>query len=120
QKNWTHVRQLFGHDRFEHTDLVPLMNDIYKLWNQFQNHFRPTFKLISKEKKGSRYQRRYEAPQTPYARLIERAELDPQNRHNLKLEHQSLNPFALKKTIEQKLKVFFTALSNLNCEAMNP
>ena len=23
QKNWTHVRQLFGHDRFEHPELVP-------------------------------------------------------------------------------------------------
>jgi len=28
QKNWTHVRQLFGHDRFEHPELVALMNDL--------------------------------------------------------------------------------------------
>lgn len=28
QKNWTHVRQLFGHDRFGHAELVPLMNDL--------------------------------------------------------------------------------------------
>ena len=29
QKNWTHVRQLFGHDRFEHPELVPIMNELY-------------------------------------------------------------------------------------------
>ena len=29
QKNWTHVRQLFGHERFAHPELVALMNDLY-------------------------------------------------------------------------------------------
>ena len=48
QKNWTHVRQLFGHDRFEHAQLVPMMNDLYaQEWSQFQNHFRPSLKLHS-------------------------------------------------------------------------
>ena len=28
QKNWTQVRQLFGHERFGHPELVPLMNDL--------------------------------------------------------------------------------------------
>ena len=55
QKNWTHVRQLFGHERFEHAELVPLMNDLYaREWSQFTNHFKPTFKLLKREKKGSR------------------------------------------------------------------
>jgi hypothetical protein len=120
QKNWTHVRLLFGHDRFEHASLVPSMNRIYTNWNQLQNHFRPTFKLQSKEKLGSRYRRRYENPQTPYQRLIQRRELAPQRRLELKRQHQTLNPVDLKKSIEQDLKTFFTALGNLNCEATNP
>jgi hypothetical protein len=119
QKNWTHVRQLFGHERFEHAQLVPLMNDIYAHWNLLQNHFRPTFKLRSKEKCGSRYRRHYEQPQTPYQRLIQRPELTPDARHRLKIEHEAIHPFALKKIIEQDLKIFFTALGNLNCEATN-
>jgi hypothetical protein len=119
QKNWTHVRQLFGHERFEQASLVPLMNRIYAQWNLLQNHFRPTFKLRSKEKCGSRYRRRYEKPQTPYQRLIQRPELTPQNRHRLKLEHEAINPFAVKKIIERDLKIFFTALGNLHCEATN-
>jgi len=67
QKNWTHVRQLFGHDRFEHPELVALMNDLYaNQWSQFTNHFQPTFKLLKREKKNGKTKRVYEAsPQTP-------------------------------------------------------
>jgi hypothetical protein len=119
QKNWTHVRQLFGHERFGHPGLVALMNRVYANWNLLQNHFRPTFKLKSKEKQGSRYRRCYEKPQTPYQRLIARRELSPQARHRLKLEHETLNPFTLKKTIERDLKIFFTLLRNLNRAATN-
>jgi len=28
QKNWTHVRHLFGYDRLDCPDLLPLMNDL--------------------------------------------------------------------------------------------
>ena len=33
-------------------------------------------------------------------------------------EHEQLNPFRLKKSIERKLKNFFTLLGNLNHESM--
>ena len=60
QKNWTHVRQLFGHDRFEHPELVPLMNDLYaQEWSQFTNHFKPTFKLLKRDKQGGQTKRIY-------------------------------------------------------------
>ena len=73
QKNWTHVRQLFGHDRFEHPELVTLMNDLYaQEWSGLTNHFRPTFKLLKRDKRGSKTVRVYEPlPQTPYQRLLD-------------------------------------------------
>ncbi|HTY87326.1 MAG TPA: hypothetical protein VMB80_07665 [Candidatus Acidoferrum sp.] len=118
QKNWTHVRQLLGHDRFEHPQLVGLMNDLYtQEWSQFQNHFRPTLKLHSRDKRGSRTIRRYENPQTPYARLLKSPHISPTVKAQLKARHAQLNPFALKKCIEQKLRLFFTAKSNLQPEA---
>jgi len=46
QKNWSHVRQLFGYDRFEDPNLVDLMNDLYvNEWSLYQNHFCPSMKL---------------------------------------------------------------------------
>jgi hypothetical protein len=118
QKNWTHVRQLFGHDRFDQPELVPLMNDLYRReWSQFQNHFRPSLKLQSRDKRGSRTIRRYEKPQTPYARLLASPSISLKIKTRLRTEHAQLNPFTLKKSIEEKLRLFFTAKSNLQPEA---
>ena len=119
QKNWTHVRQLFGHDRFEHAELVPLMNDLYaNEWSQFTNHFKPTFKLLRREKKDGKTKRIYEKqPQTPYQRLLASPDIPEATKAKLRAQHAGLDPFELKKNIELKLKKFFTLLSNLNREA---
>jgi hypothetical protein len=119
QKNWTHVRQLFGHDRFEHPELVALMNDLYaQEWSLFTNHFKPTFKLLKREKKAGRTRRVYEkTPKTPYQRLLESADIPQAMKKELRSQHAKLDPFELKKNVELKLKKFFTALGNLNREA---
>jgi hypothetical protein len=119
QKNWTHVRQLFGHDRFEHPELVALMNDLYaQEWSLFTNHFKPTFKLLKREKKAGRTRRVYEkTPKTPYQRLLESADIPQAMKKELRAQHAKLDPFELKKNVELKLKKFFTALGNLNREA---
>jgi len=119
QKNWTHVRQLFGHERFGHAELVPLMNDLYaREWSQFTNHFKPTFKLWKREKKNGQTKRIYEQkPQTPYQRLLESPDIPEATKAKLRAEHAGLDPFALKKSIEAKLKKFFTALGNLDRES---
>jgi hypothetical protein len=119
QKNWTHVRQLFGHDRFEHPELVALMNDLYaQEWSQFTNHFKPTFKLVRREKKDGKTKRVYETtPKTPYQRLLDSPDIAEATKATLRSQHAKLDPFELKKNIELKLKKFFTALGNLNREA---
>ena len=95
------------------------MNDLYaKEWSQFTNHFKPTFKLSKREKKNGRTKRIYEKkPQTPYQRLLESPEIPEATKVKLRAEHATLDPFALKKSIEVKLKKFFTALGNLDRES---
>jgi hypothetical protein len=94
------------------------MNDIYaQEWSLLQNHFRPSMKLKSKEKRGSKYRRCYEEALTPYQRLMQSSQLTPQSRHRLKQVHRSLNPFTLRKAIAQKIKKFLTAFGNLQCES---
>ena len=113
------MRQLFGHERFGHAELVPLMNDLYaREWSQFTNHCKPTFKLLKREKKDGRTKRIYEkTPCTPYQRLVESPDIPEATKAKLRAEHGALNPFALKKSIEAKLRKFFTALGNLNRES---
>ena len=79
--NWTHVRQIFGHDRFEHPELVALMNDLYaQEWSQFTNHFKPTFKLVKREKRMGKPNTSMSRRRRPRINDCWRARKSPQRR----------------------------------------
>lgn len=108
QKNWTHVRELFGYDRFENIYLRNQMDQIYKdYWNVLQNYFIPVFKLYSKERIGGKVKKVYDQPQTPYQRLITGGYIEEVQAYNLKKKMETLNPVELKKEMEKKLKEFW-------------
>jgi hypothetical protein len=108
QKNWTHVRHLFGYDRFENPILVDLMNDLYaNEWSFYQNHFCPVMKLIEKKKINSRYYKKYDKPMTPYYRVMGSLHISKEKKDKLREQHRTLNPFELKRIIDKKLKHIF-------------
>lgn len=108
QKNWTHVRQLLGYDRFDNPELVPIINDLYmNEWSLFTNYFCPTLKLKEKQRINSRYIKKYEPPQTPYQRILDSADVSSDAKETLVAVYNSLNPFKLKKKIDDKLKTVF-------------
>lgn len=111
QKNWSHVRQLFGYDRFADPKLVRLMNDLYaNEFSLFTNFFCPTLKLVSKARNGSRWVRKHGKPITPAQRLLEHPDVSTENKNGLEQQMKSLNPFALQKHIQGKLKAIFKRL----------
>jgi len=61
-------------------------------------------KLVSKVRVRSRYVKRYDQPQTPYERLLQCPAVSAENKRRLQAAYARLNPFDLKKIIEQKLK----------------
>ncbi|NOT80203.1 MAG: hypothetical protein HOP07_14510 [Bacteriovoracaceae bacterium] len=115
QKNFTHVRELFGYQRFEKKELVELMNEIYvDYWNPLQNFFLPTFKLKEKIRIGARIKKVYDKPITPYQRLMESSSLSEEQKIKLSEEKRILNPFELKKGLEEKLTNFFKIVNEYN------
>ena len=110
QKNWTHVRQLLGYDRIDQPQLVPLMNEIYARWRRYQNHFVPARRLVSKTRINSRWVKKYDAPKTPYQRLLDSPHVTKQDKKDLTAVHKTLNPFHLKKEIEKNLRLLFNDL----------
>ena len=123
QKNYTHVRELFGYERITDEHLVRLMNEIYKnYWNPLQNFFIPTFKLKEKIRIGARIQKKYDDPQTPYQtpyqRLIDSKHLTDKQKDNLREMKSKLNPFELEQSLESNLKTFFTLLKQSKIEAI--
>lgn len=114
QKNWTHVRQLFGYDRIEDPSLIPLMNEIYRAyWNPLQNFFTPVLKLKSKERIGGRVKKVYDEPKTPYKRLLENTYVPEREKAKLKDAYSMKNPIYLKKEMDKKLKEFFRLVDEI-------
>jgi hypothetical protein len=108
QKNWTHVRQLFGYDRIEDPILIPLMNEIYRAyWNPLQNFFTPVLKLKTKERIGGHIKKIYDEPKSPYRRLLDSPYVPEDEKAKLKDAFSLKNPIYLKKELDKKLKDFF-------------
>lgn len=104
QKNWTHVRKLFGYQRLYEECIADLMNSLYRdelpLW---MNLFQPNVKLIEKKRIGSRVHRVYDRAQTPLERLIAMGALTSDRRGELEDLRDRTDPFVLAERIEGKL-----------------
>ena len=71
QKNGVQVRALYGHGRIGDEALIPLMNKINRVQGLIKNLFTPTMRLLSKERVGPKYVKRYEkTPGTPAKRVL--------------------------------------------------
>jgi hypothetical protein len=104
QKNWTHVRKLFGYVRYDSQQALTAMNDLYR--NElrlFQNLFQPSVKLAQKIRVGSKLKRLYAKPQTPFERVCACSQANPTKVAHFKKLLESLDPFLLSQTIDQKL-----------------
>ena len=112
QKNWTHVRQWLGYQRFDNPLIVPLLNNLYPhQWRLFHNFFCPSAKLLTKERIGSKTLKHYDSPKTPYQRIIDSPLISPQTKLSLTKQLASLNPFVLRKAMEEKIKKIFLVAS---------
>src|SRR5215212_2282212 len=107
QKNYSVVRQTVGYQRFDTTAELIVLKQLYATLRLYTNFFQPTMKLKSKERFGSRVQKRYYAPQTPYQRVLACAEVTPADKKKLKRQYQTLNPAALKRALDKYRKELF-------------
>ncbi len=112
QKNWTHVRKLLGSVRYDSPAAQAAIHDLYRHeLRLFQNFFLPSVKLLRKERVGARVRRRYDRPCTPLERVLACPEVHPDVAAQLQRQRDRLDPFALARTIEQKLERIY-ALAN--------
>jgi hypothetical protein len=108
QKNYTHIRQWFGYQRYDNPAVVPLLNRLTTgAWGQLLNYFCPVMKLASKERVGSQLRRVYDQPATPYARVLACSHVNTAIKTALQEQRARLNPFVLHRQIEKELKAIF-------------
>lgn len=105
QKNYTHVRELFGYDRYSGKLMVRLMNNIYRNeWRLLSNYFYPQIRLKSKVRHGAKIKRTFHDPITPFENMTKY--LSPEIISVLTAEQEALNPFDLRKKLKRKLRDF--------------
>jgi hypothetical protein len=105
QRNWTHVRQHFGYERYDNPAVAPLINQLCKgALGRMHNHFLPTHQLKEKRRKGNRLTRIYGPAITAYSRVMKASETTKESKAKLRLLHQQLNPFELARQIERQSK----------------
>jgi len=123
QKNWTHVRQWLGYDRFDNPKTVALLNQLYTSeWQLFHNFLIPSFKLVDKQRRHSKIIKRFDSPKTPYQRILEANDsfVSHKTKERLRMIKRSLNPFELRKKMESKIAKVLRSTrttSNINSEA---
>jgi hypothetical protein len=104
-RNWTHIRQFFGYERFDNPAVVPLMNDLYA--NEFSllvNFFLPSVKLQQKERRGSKIIKRHDKAMTPCDRLLASPHIPERTKRMLRARRRTLNPFELYRVVREKIK----------------
>ena len=110
QKNWTHVRKVFGYLRYDTPEELMIINDLYhNELRLYKNFFQPVTKLASKVRVGGKIKRKYEASRTPYQRLMESEQIPDEVKEELKGIYLGLNPAQLKRSIDDKLARLYKA-----------
>lgn len=104
QKNFTHIRKPLGYLRYDTSEELALIQDLYR--NQlrlYKNFFQPVMTLSRKVRISGRPKRTYGLAKTPYHRLLESGQLSAAKARELKEIYLSLNPAELKRQIDRKL-----------------
>lgn len=121
QRNLVVVRKYVGYERYDCSEAVIAMNELYTILRLYLNFFQPTFKLQGKAKRvraingkqaAKPYQRIYDTPATPYKRVLARADINQATKDKLTVQYESLNP----KLLRDRIRVLTSELERIQRE----
>jgi len=99
QRNGSVVRRWVGYDRYRSKAACTLLHRLYAALRPYVNFFQPVQKLVHKERERAKVHKRYDAPRTPYQRLLASGVLSSDQQAALTTPYQALNPAALRREI---------------------
>lgn len=103
QRNWQAVRRRVGYDRYSSKLALAALERLYRLVRLQLNFMLPVRKLVRKERHGARVRQLYDAPRTPYQRLLEAGVLEQAAVARLEEQLLAINPADLQRRIEAEL-----------------
>jgi hypothetical protein len=110
ERNGHIVRKWIGYERYDTEAHVVALNAVYEKLDLYLNHFQAVRRCIKRDRVGAKYVRRYDVPQTPYARALAHKKISKSQKEKLRALHGTLNPVTLLKEIA----ILKATLSNVN------
>ena len=105
QKNWTHVRQWFGYERYDNEAALEPINQLLRgPYTQLLNYFHANLKLERTERKDGQLKKIYQPARTPLERVLDCPQVCEKVKDRLRQHKSRLNPFALKAEVDRRLK----------------
>lgn len=101
QKNCSVVRRFVGDLRYDTPAQVALLNQLYAGLHFYINFFMPVVKLKEKVRHGSTVTKKYDAPQTPYQRVLASPEVSANVKAILRAQYAALEVVDLRRQINQ-------------------
>ncbi|MDO8615245.1 MAG: transposase family protein [Dehalococcoidia bacterium] len=108
QRNWLAVRRSVGYDRYSSQAALAALGRLYSLSRLQLNFLRPVRKLAGKERAGARVRKVYDAPRTPYQRLVDSGALSEATQAQMEEQFLAINPAELQRRIELALRAVWT------------
>jgi transposase InsO family protein len=100
QKNWSVVRRAVGYYRYDTPQQLELLNRLYAVMHFYTNFFLPVAKLKDKTRIGSKVKKRYDDPQTPYARVLDSSHVSEEPKALLRETYSVLDLVYLRQQID--------------------
>ena len=100
QKNRQYVREVVGYKRYDNSNDVEWLNEIYFWLDQYANFFLPMRKVIKKERHGAKVRKQFDQAKTPFDRLVELDAIPTLKLELLHKKKQALNPLELHRRLE--------------------
>jgi len=104
QKNWSVIRRLIGYGRYDTQRQIAQLNALYAVYRLYVNHFLPVQKLVAKVRKGSKVKRVFDAPKTPYQRVLDSTQVGDEAKRKLRTVHVKLDVVELKHRLDELLE----------------
>ena len=119
QKNGAIVRRIVGYDRFEGEHSFELLRRLYTVSRLYHNYFQPNFKLIAKERIGSKVKKVYDAPATPYQRMLNNSLVIETTKQALPAIYKKLDPIHLLESMKRyQSELWKTALVDVDAHVL--
>lgn len=100
QKNWSVVRRAVGYWRYDSPEQLELLDRLYVRLHLYVNFFLPVVKLQEKVRFGSKVKRKYDDPQTPYARVLTNPSVSEEDKAELREAYGYLDLIELRRSID--------------------